>query len=111
MEEDGDVCVAPKDCPVTEPEQECPEGMVYQECGTACPTTCDNKDDLLQPCTLECVQGTCITKICCTKACVWKLRLALFEYTSSNHVYSDNCQHPPMHTVSTIVGDHWLYRQ
>ena len=36
---------------------ECPEGMVYQECGIACPTTCDNKDILVRPCTLQCVQG------------------------------------------------------
>ena len=41
-----------------EPEQECPEGMVYKECGTACPTTCDNKDEVII-CTEECVAGRC----------------------------------------------------
>ena len=30
--------------------------MVYQECGTACPTTCDNKDEEII-CTKQCVQG------------------------------------------------------
>ena len=44
----------------TETVSECPEGMVYQECGTACPTTCDNKDVLVRPCTLQCVQGKVI---------------------------------------------------
>ena len=56
LEEDGEVCVAPDDCPAKE-TQECPEGMVYQECGTACPTTCDSKDEEVIPCTLQCVQG------------------------------------------------------
>ena len=41
------------ECPVKE---ECPEGMVYKECGTACPTTCDNKDELTI-CTFQCVAG------------------------------------------------------
>ena len=44
LEEDGEKCVAPEDCPV-KIIPECPEGMVYKECDTACPTTCDNKDD------------------------------------------------------------------
>ena len=57
MEEEGDECVAPEDCPVDKPDQECPVGMVYEECGTACPTTCDNKDELVRPCTLQCVAG------------------------------------------------------
>ena len=42
------------ECPVKE---ECPEGMVYKECGTACPTTCDNKDDDVS-CITVCVPGT-----------------------------------------------------
>ena len=50
------MCVDPEVCPGKE-EEECPEGMVYQECGTACPTTCDNKDDLII-CTSQCVPGT-----------------------------------------------------
>ena len=37
-------------------EEECPEGMVYQKCGTACPTTCDNKDEEII-CTKQCVHG------------------------------------------------------
>ena len=58
LEEEGEVCVAPEECLVK--EEECPEGMVYRECGTACPTTCDNKDDVLRPCTLQCVQGNTV---------------------------------------------------
>ena len=30
--------------------------MVYQKCGTACPTTCDNKDEEII-CTKQCVHG------------------------------------------------------
>ena len=56
LEEDGEVCVAPTDCPVNETEQACPEGKVYQQCGTACPLTCENKDDDII-CTKQCVQG------------------------------------------------------
>ncbi|XP_064401886.1 von Willebrand factor-like isoform X3 [Halichondria panicea] len=52
----GNKCVSQEECPTESPEQQCPEGKVYQECGTACPTTCDNKDDL-NVCTLQCVPG------------------------------------------------------
>ena len=58
-----DKCVAPEECPstnTTAPEKLCPAGMVYEECGTACPTTCENKDVLIRPCTLQCVQGKVI---------------------------------------------------
>ena len=55
LEEDGETCVAPENCPVAGSGQ-CPEGMVYKECGTACPTTCDNKDELVI-CTQQCVSG------------------------------------------------------
>ena len=54
LEEEGEVCVAPEVCPFKE---ECPEGMVYQECGTACPLTCENKDDVII-CSTQCVAGT-----------------------------------------------------
>ena len=54
----GDKCVSPDECPSTNTtvvpgEEVCPMGMVYNECGTACPTTCDNKDKLVRPCTLQ----------------------------------------------------------
>ena len=51
----GDKCVAPEDCP-SDRIDECPAGKVFLDCGTACPTTCENKDDL-QSCTLQCVKG------------------------------------------------------
>ena len=51
-------CVVPENCPAEQPEHKCqwPEGRVYQECGTACPLTCDNKDDNIT-CTKQCVPG------------------------------------------------------
>ena len=55
-EEGGEDCVAPHECPITI-SNDCPEGMVYQDCGTACPTTCDNKDDNATECIAVCVQG------------------------------------------------------
>ena len=54
LEEGGEKCVRPEACPVK--DQECPEGKVYNECGTACPLTCDNKDDVII-CTKQCVPG------------------------------------------------------
>ena len=62
LEEDGEVCIAPDDCPVNE-TQECPEGKVYNECGTACPLTCDNKDDDII-CTKQCVAGEIASQCC-----------------------------------------------
>ena len=58
LEEEGEICVDPKVCPVK--EEECPEGMVYRECGTGCPLTCDNKDDVII-CSLQCVPGELAT--------------------------------------------------
>ncbi len=49
-------CVSEEECPTESPEQQCPEGKVFQECGTACPKTCDNKDEPTF-CTKQCVQG------------------------------------------------------
>ena len=39
------------------PRKRCPRGMIFDECGTACPTTCDNKDVSVRPCFLQCVPG------------------------------------------------------
>ena len=39
----------------------CTDGKVFASCGTACPTTCDNKDEII-PCTLQCVEGTYMIK-------------------------------------------------
>ena len=34
---------------------ECPKGMVYQQCGQACPQTCDSEEG--EDCTGGCVEG------------------------------------------------------
>ena len=35
---------------------ECTDGKVWNQCGTACPTTCDNLGEAVM-CTLQCVAG------------------------------------------------------
>ena len=56
LEEDGETkCVKREECPSS--EEECPEGKIYKQCGTACPLTCENKDDVVT-CTQQCVAGS-----------------------------------------------------
>ncbi|XP_071510209.1 von Willebrand factor-like [Diadema antillarum] len=49
----GQRCVPLEECP-SGPE-DCPSGMTYNQCGTACPSTCDNPGP--QICTRQCVAG------------------------------------------------------
>lgn len=35
----------------------CSDSEVYRECGTACPLTCENKDNPPRTCTAQCVEG------------------------------------------------------
>ncbi|XP_062512712.1 uncharacterized protein LOC134188563 [Corticium candelabrum] len=46
-------CVPVDQCPLPPPK--CPNGSVYNTCGTACPLTCD--DPHPRPCTKQCVRG------------------------------------------------------
>ena len=39
------------------PPPRCPGDKVFTTCGTACPRTCENKNEII-PCTLQCVIGT-----------------------------------------------------
>ena len=39
------------------PDPMCPADKVFTMCGSACPETCENKDEII-PCTLQCVKGT-----------------------------------------------------
>ena len=54
---------------------DCPEGMVYQECGPICPQTCDNKDEICDggcaagcfcPYTQYLLDGVCVDEEVCT---------------------------------------------
>ena len=54
LNEEEDTCVAADECPTVE---ECDGGKVFQQCATACPTTCANKDELII-CLAVCQQGT-----------------------------------------------------
>ncbi|CAL1266706.1 unnamed protein product [Larinioides sclopetarius] len=55
-------CVEPQECPENSvattgnPGDMCTEDEEYQECGSACPSTCENIGKNL-PCTLQCVPG------------------------------------------------------
>ena len=78
MVENGDGCVMPSECPTvsttTEEELSMPTmkpkpdsrncsaaGKAYMECGTACPSTCDNPGPTI--CTRQCVQGEIVIKV------------------------------------------------
>ena len=50
--EHNETCISTDECP-----QVCTGGKEWQECGTACPLTCDNYDNPPFACTLQCVQG------------------------------------------------------
>ena len=57
---DGNRCVTREMCPekatTKTPEEECSAmGMVYSDCGSACPATCDNPNPF---CIFQCKQGT-----------------------------------------------------
>ncbi|GBP26744.1 von Willebrand factor [Eumeta japonica] len=73
---DSGACVPEAFCPKT-----CPPNSLYNECGTACPRTCANKDKRLA-CTAQCVpgcfclpgfvlndNGDCILEAFCPKTC------------------------------------------
>ncbi|KAG4065149.1 hypothetical protein HA402_007546 [Bradysia odoriphaga] len=55
-EEDGTCCLE-SECPATEQEQVCPLNEVYDECGSACPLTCNNYKSPPGVCTANCVVG------------------------------------------------------
>uniref|UniRef100_A0A0N5CAQ9 TIL domain-containing protein n=1 Tax=Strongyloides papillosus TaxID=174720 RepID=A0A0N5CAQ9_STREA len=54
--EETNECVTPKKCPrnVT---HDCPENEHFDECGTACPITCNNYFDPPKICTKQCIVG------------------------------------------------------
>jgi len=52
-------CVLPEQCPS---KAVCGKNQEYQECGTACPLTCDNLDNPPKVCTLQCVIGCACQK-------------------------------------------------
>ena len=50
-----DECIPSRECPpIVELPEECPEGQVFNECGSACPLTCDDPPPF---CTFQCVRG------------------------------------------------------
>ena len=71
-------CIKSQDCPRDEvPTEEdtsvCTGGKVFQECGTACPATCDDQPLI---CTFQCVTGEDATQNLClhiSKDCSFSL--------------------------------------
>ena len=63
MFELGDECVTEDQCPTESPttvlvateQPECPKGKIFNNCGTACPKTCEDKNPSF--CTFQCVTG------------------------------------------------------
>uniref|UniRef100_A0A182PDJ4 TIL domain-containing protein n=1 Tax=Anopheles epiroticus TaxID=199890 RepID=A0A182PDJ4_9DIPT len=59
---DGGACIRRSDCPTCSfvrpaPSTTCGPNEVFQECGTACPKTCENRNEQATPCTKQCVVG------------------------------------------------------
>eukprot|EP00567_Pseudictyota_dubia_P015119 CAMPEP_0197435122 /NCGR_PEP_ID=MMETSP1175-20131217/2760_1 /TAXON_ID=1003142 /ORGANISM="Triceratium dubium, Strain CCMP147" /LENGTH=198 /DNA_ID=CAMNT_0042964069 /DNA_START=54 /DNA_END=651 /DNA_ORIENTATION=+ len=70
---------------------ECPDNEAFEECGTACPATCSNKDEV-QKCTKQCVRGCfCadgyVRKDTPTSACI--LQETCPPKCSANEVYKE----------------------
>lgn len=52
-------CITPESCPkdetpTSDADGECSNGMIFNECGSACPPTCDNP---APTCIFQCVEG------------------------------------------------------
>ena len=52
--EDPQINLSPSIANLIIVDNDCPEGMIFKECGSACPPTCDDQSPI---CTNQCVIG------------------------------------------------------
>ena len=105
--EHKDRCMSVEQCP-----RDCNGGKEWQECGTACPLTCDNYKNLLV-CTLQCVQGcfcprgkvdlngVCVNKTTCAGETEFLHQWPVFGSYSSYSEYDTSCLFPRLQLLSS----------
>ncbi|KAJ6635855.1 Zonadhesin [Pseudolycoriella hygida] len=109
-------CCLPAQCPAT---QNCPLNEKYNECGTACPATCENYQNPPQSCTRQCVDGcecidgyvrneangTCCLPRDCPAPKVCPLNEQYYECGTACPLTCDNYKNPPkICTLQCVIG-------
>nr|XP_054765345.1 zonadhesin-like [Lytechinus pictus] len=111
LRDENGLCVLESECPST---TGCGANEVFDNCGTACPKTCDNRNELI-PCTKNCVvgcfceegyvresvNGPCILETECTSECI----KANEVYDQCGTACPETCDDKPLFcTEQCVIG-------